>query len=259
MELTIEQALQQGIAAHKERKLQDAERLYKLILQSQPKHPDANHNLGVIAVSVNKAKLALPLFKTALEANPKIQQYWLSYIDALIKQNQLEAANNTLIQGRKMGLAGDKVDALEGKLRQITQTAIPQLSEKKKSLTLNEKRKKIAESKQQKNQKKGRNPNGKSPSQTQIDNLLKPYQNRQYDETVKLSMSMTQQFPEFQFGWKVLGSALVQTDKLSDALYAIQKSLVLAPQDGDAHYNLGNTLKVLGRLMSVGRAVGVLR
>ena len=52
MELTLDQALQQGVAAHKEGKLQDAERLYRAILQAQPKHPDANHNLGVIAVSV---------------------------------------------------------------------------------------------------------------------------------------------------------------------------------------------------------------
>ena len=62
MELTIEQALQQGIAAHKEGKLRQAERLYRAILQSQPLHPDANHNLGLIAVSVNKADAALPLF-----------------------------------------------------------------------------------------------------------------------------------------------------------------------------------------------------
>ena len=66
MELTIEQALQQGVAAHKGGKLQDAERLYRGILQSQPLHPDANHNLGVLAVSVNKAEAALSLLKTAL-------------------------------------------------------------------------------------------------------------------------------------------------------------------------------------------------
>ena len=64
MELTIKQALQQGIAAHKEGNLQEAERLYSSILESQPVHADANHNLGVIAVSVNKVKLALPFFKT---------------------------------------------------------------------------------------------------------------------------------------------------------------------------------------------------
>ena len=62
MELTIEQALQQGVAAHKEGKAQDAEKLYRAILQSQPLHPDANHNLGVMAVSVNNAEAALPLY-----------------------------------------------------------------------------------------------------------------------------------------------------------------------------------------------------
>ena len=96
MELTVEQALQQGIAAHKEGRLEDAERLYRAILQFQPKHPDANHNLGVLAVSVNKADVALPLFKTALEANPKIEQFWLSFIDALIKTEKFDDARRVL-------------------------------------------------------------------------------------------------------------------------------------------------------------------
>ena len=58
MDLTIDQALQRGIAAHKEGKLQEAERLYRAIFQSQPLHPDANHNLGVLAVSFNKYDVA---------------------------------------------------------------------------------------------------------------------------------------------------------------------------------------------------------
>ena len=41
MELTVDQALQQGVAAHNAGNLQEAERAYKAILQSQPKHPDA--------------------------------------------------------------------------------------------------------------------------------------------------------------------------------------------------------------------------
>tara|TARA_Y100000814_G_C12206583_1_gene359836 strand:- start:251 stop:382 length:132 start_codon:yes stop_codon:yes gene_type:complete len=41
MELTIEQALQQGVTAHKEGKHRYAERLYRAILKSQPLHPDA--------------------------------------------------------------------------------------------------------------------------------------------------------------------------------------------------------------------------
>jgi len=39
------EVLQQAIEAHKSGNLQDAEVLYRKILQTQPKHPDANHNL----------------------------------------------------------------------------------------------------------------------------------------------------------------------------------------------------------------------
>ena len=72
-------------------------------MQSQPTHPDANHNLGILAVSVNKADVALPLLKTALEANPKIEQFWLSYIDALIKEQQFENAKLVIEQAKNTG------------------------------------------------------------------------------------------------------------------------------------------------------------
>ena len=82
MELTIEQALQQGVAAHKKGQVEEAERLYQAILNAQPAQPDANHNLGVLLVSINKTDAALPLFKVAVETNSKVDQFWLSYIDA---------------------------------------------------------------------------------------------------------------------------------------------------------------------------------
>jgi len=116
MELTIEQALQRGVAAHREGKLQDAERLYRAILQSQPAHPDANHNLGVLAVSVNKAEAALPLFKTALEANPKMEQFWLSYIDALIKIEKVDDARRVLSDAQQAGVTAAKLQIFEEQL-----------------------------------------------------------------------------------------------------------------------------------------------
>ena len=108
MGLTIEQALQQGVAAHKEGRLQDAERLYQVILQSQPKHPDANHNLGLIALSVNNIEAALPFFKNALKSDPKEEQFWSSYIQALLSVKQFQSAKNVLTQGKKYGLTKSK-------------------------------------------------------------------------------------------------------------------------------------------------------
>ena len=119
MELTIEQALQRGVAAHKKGKLQDAEKLYRAILQSQPAHPDANHNLGILAVSANKTEAALPHFESALSANPKIEQFWLSYIDALIRTEKLDDARQVLVDAQKAGVTSAKLQGFDEQLKSM--------------------------------------------------------------------------------------------------------------------------------------------
>jgi tetratricopeptide (TPR) repeat protein/SAM-dependent methyltransferase len=214
MELTIEQALQQGIAAHKEGKLQEAERLYRAILQSQPAHPDANHNLGLLAVSVNKADAALPLFKTALEANPKIEQFWLSYIDALIKEKQFDNAKQVIEQAKKQGVATEKLNVLGTKLASIN---------------------------------KQESAGSTSPSQQQITSLLEHYQNGRFNDAEKLAISIINDFPKHPFAWKILGAVLGAMGRQSEALDADQTAVSLSPQDAGAHNNLGYTLQELGR------------
>jgi tetratricopeptide (TPR) repeat protein len=210
MQLKIEQALQQGVTAHKEGKLQDAERAYQAILQSQPKHPDANHNLGLIAISVNQIEAALPLFKTALNVNPNIEQFWVSYIDALVKAKHLKDAKKAIKKAKKQGFDAKKLQVL---LSQSKGTA-----------------------------------NTKVPSEEQLTSLLEHYQNGRFYDAEKLSVSITQEFPKHQFGWKVLGAVLKQTGRAIESLSAMKKSVQLAPQDVEAHSNLGVTLQELGRL-----------
>ena len=116
MELTLDQALQKGIEAHKAGQVQEADRYYTAILKANPKHPDANHNMAVLAVGVGKVQEALPFFKAALEVNPNIAQYWLSYIDALIKLDRMDDAKAVLDQAKSNGAKGDPFDQLEKKL-----------------------------------------------------------------------------------------------------------------------------------------------
>ena len=247
MELTIEQALQQGVTAHKEGKLQDAEKLYRAILQSQPLHPDANHNLGLLAVSVNKADAALPLFKTALEANPKIEQFWLSYADALIREEQFENAKQVIEQAKTQGVAGGKLIDLEMQIKLRAQVNGPKLAVQEKSLSLLEKRKKLAE---QKKQKKAREKHLKAnnPSQQQISNLFEHYQNGRFSDAEKMAKTMTQEFPQHGFAWKALGVVLQATGRMSEALGANQTAVTLSPQDATARNNLGVTLQDSGKL-----------
>ena len=116
MELTIYQALQKGIKAHKAGKAQEADRYYTAILNANPKHPDANHNMGVLAVGLSKAQEALPFFKTALEVNPAVDQYWLSYIDALIKLDRMTDAKAVFDQAKNKGAKGDAFSQIEKQL-----------------------------------------------------------------------------------------------------------------------------------------------
>ena len=248
MELTIEQALQQGVAAHKEGKLEDAERLYRAILQSQPAHPDANHNLGVLAVSVNKAHTALPLFKAALDANPKIEQFWLSYIDALIKEQYFENAKQVFEQAKTQGVAAEKLNVLETQLTQTAQVNEPKLDGQNKSLSSSQKPKKLSEQKKRKKKATKKNLKANNPSQQQLSNLLEHYQNGRYQDAEKSARSLSMQFPRHNFSWKILGAVLKKTGRLSEAVSAGKKTIEITPDDAEAHFNFGNTLKELGRL-----------
>ena len=210
MKLTVEQALQQGIAAHKEGKLQDAERAYQAILQSQPKHPDANHNLALLAISVNQIEAALPLFKTALDVNPNVEQFWMSYIDALVKNSQVKDAKQAVEKAKKKGFDAKKLQALLSQSEGVI--------------------------------------DNKAPSRELLSSLLEHYQNGRFNDAEKLAVSITQEFPNHQSAWKVLGAVLETTGRKSEAVNANQTSVALSPQDAEAHNNLGNTLKALGRL-----------
>jgi tetratricopeptide (TPR) repeat protein len=121
MELTLEQALQKGIEAHKAGKVQEADRYYTAILKADPKHPDANHNMGILAVGVGKVEEALPFLKIALEANPNMAQFWLSYIDALIKLDRMADAKAVFDQAKSNGAKGDSFDQLESILTNVAQ------------------------------------------------------------------------------------------------------------------------------------------
>ena len=56
--MELNKILQQGIDALKECRFQEAEHLYQKILQTQPTHPYANHNLGITLYTLGRLKEA---------------------------------------------------------------------------------------------------------------------------------------------------------------------------------------------------------
>ncbi len=216
MELTIEQALQRGAAAQRDGKVEEAVRLWRAVLKFDPKNPVANHNLGALAASENRVSDALPFLKAALDADLKVEQFWLSYIGALIQDKQVELAKQVLEQAKAQGMADNILGLLKG---QLSATSMPV------DVT----------------------PIISGPSQNKLKVLLEHYQSGRIEAAEKLAVSMTKEFPKHTFAWKVLGGVYDKTDRMSDALYAHQMTVALDPNDADSHNNLGQTLNKMGR------------
>lgn len=205
--LTIDQALQQAVSHHQAGRLAEAEHLYRTILQVQPDYPDANHNLGVLAVQVKQPAAALPHFKAALAANPDHGQYWLSYIDVLAQTGQIETARQVLEQGRQRGLQGEAVDTL------ATQLGCA----------------------------------GSVPDSQQMNTLAALFNAGRIVEAASLARAMTTSDPENGVGWKALGVALAALGQPADALAPFKKAAALLPNDAETHHNLANSLRENGQ------------
>ncbi|MDC1442267.1 tetratricopeptide repeat protein [Rhodospirillaceae bacterium] len=96
--------------------------------------------------------------------------------------------------------------------------------------------------------KKQESKDNENTIQEQLSHLLEHYKNRRFNETERLAISITQEFPRHLFGWKVLGALLKQMGKKAEAINAYEKVIEISPQDAEAHSNLGVMLQELGRL-----------
>ena len=214
-ELTIDQALQQGVEAHKAGQIQEADRLYTSIIQAQPKHPDANHNMGVLSVGVGKVQEALPFFKTALEANPATAQFWLSFIDTLIKLDQLADAKAVLDQAKSNGAKGDGFDMLKQRLNEATV---------------------------------------QKPPQDQLQTLIDLYSQGQLQQALKQAKALVQQFPMSLVLYNIQGAVLQELGQLDLSIDAYNKALAIEPNYADAYYNMGMALQKQGKLQEAIKA-----
>ena len=109
----VAELIQEANSAQESDDLKRAEQLYFLVLDADPLNPDANHNLGILYLSVNLSKQALPLLRTALEAHPEFEHYWVSYFHGLCYNRQFSEGRAILAAGKENGLSSDTVTRLE--------------------------------------------------------------------------------------------------------------------------------------------------
>jgi len=70
----------------------------------------------------------------------------------------------------------------------------------------------------------------KNPSEEQQLKLLERYQSGNLNEAIKLALSLTKNFPNHSFAWKVLAFSYEKTGKILKSLAANQKAKEINPQ-----------------------------
>ena len=285
MKFTIDQALQKGIEAQKVGKVQEADRYYTAILKANPKHPDANHNMGVLAVELGKVEVALPFLKTALEVNSTIDQYWLSYIFALIRLDRIADAKEVFTQAKIKGAKGDGFDQIELHLNAasvgfknneredvIAHSNI--LDELKLDQALKFAKQKVKDglSKEAKNIYRDvleRFPKNKKAldglkalaSKTSgntlelqdapkelLTSLVELYNQKKFQQVFNKAQTLTKRYNKSLALWNLIGASAAKIEKPDEAVLAFQKALSIKPDYAEAHYNLGNALKTQEKL-----------
>lgn len=112
--------LTSAIAEHQQANLDDAKRLYRIVLDVCPNHVDANFNMGTLSLECGKPAAAVAHFELAVAANPDEPRYWASYIDALIETGETDGAHLMLQAAQRRGLTAAPLTAAAARLATLT-------------------------------------------------------------------------------------------------------------------------------------------
>ena len=208
MNLNISNTLNQGINAQNNGQFQEAVRLYQIVLSSEPNNSDAYFNLGIISLVYLKIDEALINFKNAIVNNPKIEQFWISYIQTQIKNNDLQKAKKSLKKARQKGIP-KKI------LHKLNEQIIYKIQKP-------------------------------SPSEFGMNKVLFAFNSENYNDAERLSIQMLKQYPSHPFAWKILSAIFRNRGEFDKAIEAHQKNIKLDPQDYESYNNFAITLKEIG-------------
>ncbi len=222
---TIPEALNTALQHHQAGRLQEAEALYRQILQAQPEHPDALHLLGVIAHHVGRHQIAVDLIGKAIALNPAVAEYHNNLGEACRALGKSQEA--TASYGRALALKPDFAEAHYN-------LGILLKGQGKRDEAIGRFRRALAV----------------NPSYVEALNNLGSalLEQGKAEEAVACYQRALTIKPDFVFAHNNLGNALAGQSRLVEAVAHFRQALLLQPACAEAYNNLGNALKSQGDL-----------
>ncbi len=116
--VSIDELIAQAETCLSQHQFEEAKALYSQVLESESHRAIANYGLGMIEANSATVLDGLPYFESAIKTDPNAEQYWVSYIDALMLSNQLEKAEQAVQLGHQYGLSDGFAKQLKDEISQ---------------------------------------------------------------------------------------------------------------------------------------------
>ena len=209
--ITLEEAFKLGIEAHKAGSQIEATNYYNVILQALPDHAVTNHNMGILNAGLGKHKESISYFRKALFADSQVEQFWVSYLGALLDLGQVKDAKALIQKAKSEDFSVGLVKKLEGLL-----------AAKDSFLRCN-------------------------PPEEIINQIMKLYNDGKLGEVVNQGQVLLKQYPEAYLVWNILGAANKSLGRIEKASDAFKQVTELNQNYADGFNNFGVTIKEQGK------------
>jgi tetratricopeptide (TPR) repeat protein len=221
---TIAEALAQALHCHQAGQLQQAERIYRQVLQVDPRHADALHLLGVIALQVGQHQPAIDHIRQAIALDPYNATYQSNLGSALAGIGRFEEAaasfRGALVLNPQFADAHNNLGSAQMKLGRLDEA----VASFRRAIQL---RPTYADAY-----------NNLGSALQEMDRLEEAAAS--YRQALRLK-------PDYADARYNLAVALGKLGQLDLALGSYEQAIRLRPEHADAHNNLGNVLRELGR------------
>ena len=112
----IDHLLDDAIALHEAKRFFSASAKYLKILKQDALHADTNHNFGLLKVELGLKEEALIFLQTAINTNPNVLQYWVTFINTLINVERFDDARAVLEHAHFFGHKDETLNHLRHNL-----------------------------------------------------------------------------------------------------------------------------------------------
>ena len=87
----------------------------------------------------------------------------------------------------------------------------------------------------------------RAPNPETLIEIYDRFQNQNFEEAESIARSVTEEFPNHPYAWKMLGVLLSRKGLISESIRATEQAILVDSEDAQAYFNKGTNLEKLGR------------